>query len=80
MVNKVQTIHYAAMQQSTSSIGLFSPCLPSMVYQLDGNRLIALVSLDDLLDTLSNEDDLSEQLQNAEPSVILEDWSGFEKI
>lgn len=48
-----------------------------MVYQLDGNRLIALVSLDDLLDIMSNEDDLPQELQQAEPSQLLEDWSGL---
>ena len=75
---KLSTIQIAAMRKQASFAGPLTVCLPSMCYQLEGNRLFAIISVVELIDIMANDPSVPEELyKQPAPEVVKAGCTGM---
>ena len=71
---RVSTLTYGAMKSQTNYAGHLNVFLPAMVYQAEGNRLVAFISLLEIIDMLAMDSEASETLGKLDPQQLMKDW------
>ena len=68
--SKISTMQFAAMRKQSTYTGHLGVTFSSLVYQLEGNRLVAFLNITDLIDIVGLHTDID---VSAEPPVVLQE-------
>jgi len=68
---KLSTVMLAGMRKQASFAGPLTICLPAVCYQIEGNRLFAVISVSELIDMMANDPSVPENISDKPaPEVV----------
>lgn len=70
---RVSTLTYGAMKSNKNYAGHLNVFLPAMVYQAEGNRLVAFIGLLEIIDMMALDKEVSDTVANMEPQLLMKD-------
>lgn len=70
---RVSTLTHAAMKNKATFAGRLNVFLPAMVYQAEGNRLVAFIGLLEIIEMMAADSEVSDTVANMESQQLMKD-------